>query len=52
VHALAWKILQVRSGGNREELHRLLGQLHRHSHSFQEGLGQAVKTMQEAVINK
>jgi diguanylate cyclase (GGDEF)-like protein len=47
VHALGREILRVRSGGNREELHRLLGQLHRHSHSFQEGLGQAVKAMRE-----
>ncbi len=52
VHALGREILQIRSGGNREELHRLLGQLHRHSHRFQEGLGQAVKTMRENAADK
>lgn len=45
VHALGRKIFQVRQSGTREELHRLLGQLHVHSHRFQEGLGQAVKIM-------
>ena len=52
VHALGREILRVRSGGNREELHRLLGQLHVHSHRFQEGLGQAVKTMRENAAAK
>ncbi|WCE93162.1 EAL domain-containing protein [Acidithiobacillus ferriphilus] len=52
VHALGREILRVRSGGNREELHRLLGQLHVHSHRFQEGLGQAVKTMRENAADK
>jgi EAL domain-containing protein (putative c-di-GMP-specific phosphodiesterase class I) len=47
VHALGREILQVRQRGTREELHRLLGQLHEHSHRFQEGLGRAVKTMRE-----
>ena len=45
VHILGRKILQIRQSGTREELHRLLGQLHGHSHLFQEGLGRAVKTM-------
>ncbi|MCL5980135.1 MAG: EAL domain-containing protein [Gammaproteobacteria bacterium] len=45
VHALGREILQVRQSGTREELHRLLGQLHVHSHLFQERLGQAVRTM-------
>ncbi|WP_308169446.1 EAL domain-containing protein [Acidithiobacillus ferriphilus] len=47
VHALGRKILQVRQSGTREELHRLLGQLHEHSHRFQEGLGRAVKIMRD-----
>ncbi|OCB03854.1 hypothetical protein BBC27_06095 [Acidithiobacillus ferrivorans] len=47
VHILGRKILQVRQSGTREELHRLLGQLHGHSHRFQEGLGQAVKAMRD-----
>nr|WP_226839529.1 EAL domain-containing protein [Acidithiobacillus ferriphilus] len=47
VHALGRKIFQIRQNGTREELHRLLGQLHVYSHRFQEGLGQAVKTMRE-----
>ncbi|MBW9249745.1 MAG: EAL domain-containing protein, partial [Acidithiobacillus ferriphilus] len=47
VHILGREILQVRQSGTREELHRLLGQLHGHSHLFQEELGQAVKTMRE-----
>nr|WP_081919557.1 EAL domain-containing protein [Acidithiobacillus ferrivorans] len=47
VHALSLEILQVRQGGTREDLHRLLNQLHAHNHLFQEGLGQAVKTMRE-----
>jgi len=47
VHALGQEILQVRQSGTREELHRLLGQLHVHSHSFQDGLGQAVKSMRD-----
>ena len=40
VHILGREIFQVRQKGTREELHRLLGQLHGHSHRFQEGLGQ------------
>ncbi|WP_226832971.1 hypothetical protein [Acidithiobacillus ferridurans] len=48
VHALGQEILQVRQSGTREELHRLLGQLHEHSHRFQEGLGQAVRAMRGA----
>ncbi len=51
VHALGREILRVRSGGNREELHRLLGQLHEHSHRFQEGMGQA-KTMRRNTADK
>ena len=47
VHILGREILQVRQKGTREELHRLLGQLHEHSHRFQEGLGRAVKAMRE-----
>ncbi len=47
VHILGREILQVRQKGTRDELHRLLGQLHVHSHLFQEGLGRAVKTMRE-----
>ncbi|WP_153940900.1 EAL domain-containing protein [Acidithiobacillus thiooxidans] len=47
VHILGREILQVRQKGTREELHRLLGQLHGHSLQFQEGLGQAVKAMRE-----
>ena len=47
VHALGREIFQIRQNGTREELHRLLGQLHVYSHRFQEGLGQAVKTMRE-----
>ncbi|SMH65776.1 Diguanylate cyclase/phosphodiesterase (fragment) [Acidithiobacillus ferrivorans] len=47
VHILGREILQVRQSGTREELHRLLGQLHGHSHRFQEGLGQAVKDMRD-----
>ncbi|MHB1737119.1 MAG: hypothetical protein ACYCQM_11215 [Acidithiobacillus sp.] len=47
VHTLGREIFQVRQSGNREELHRLLGQLRVHSHQFQEGLGQAVKTMRD-----
>ena len=49
VHILGREILQVRQRGTRDELHRLLGQLHVHSHQFQEGLGRAVKTMRENV---
>ncbi|WP_409409010.1 EAL domain-containing protein [Acidithiobacillus ferriphilus] len=52
VHALGREIIQVRQSGTREELHRLLGQLHRHSHRFQEGLGQVVKTMRENAAAK
>ena len=52
VHALGREIIQVRQGGTREELHRLLGQLHVHSHLFQEGLGQAVKAMRESAATK
>ena len=48
VHALGQEILQVRQSGTREELHRLLGQLHEHSHRFQEGLGRAVRAMRGA----
>ncbi|MBU2768635.1 EAL domain-containing protein, partial [Acidithiobacillus ferrivorans] len=47
VHILGREILQVRQNGTRDELHRLLGQLHVHSHLFQEGLGQAIKTMRK-----
>ncbi len=47
VQALGQEILQVRQSGTREELRRLLGQLHMHSHSFQEGLGQAVMAMRD-----
>ena len=47
VHILGREILQVRQKGTREELHRLLGQLHAHSHRFQEGLGRAVKIMRD-----
>ena len=47
VHALGREILQVRQSGTREELHRLLGQLHGHSRLFQEGLGQAVTAMRD-----
>ncbi|MHB8179763.1 MAG: bifunctional diguanylate cyclase/phosphodiesterase [Acidithiobacillus ferrivorans] len=47
VHILGREILHVRQKGTREELHRLLGQLHVHSHQFQEGLGQAVKIMRD-----
>ncbi|MBU2785970.1 GGDEF-domain containing protein, partial [Acidithiobacillus ferriphilus] len=52
VHALGREIFQIRQSGTREELHRLLGQLHAHSHRFQEGLGQAVKTMRENAAAK
>ncbi|WP_423855923.1 bifunctional diguanylate cyclase/phosphodiesterase [Acidithiobacillus sulfuriphilus] len=52
VHALGRAILQVRQSGTREELHRLLGQLHVHSHLFQEGLGQAVRTMRNNAAAK
>ena len=52
VHALGCEILQVRHSGKREEFHRLLGQLHVHSHLFQEGLGQAVRTMRESAAAK
>ena len=47
VHALGQEILQVRQSGTREELHRLLGRLHAHSHRFQEGLGRAVRAMRD-----
>ncbi|MHB1478148.1 MAG: bifunctional diguanylate cyclase/phosphodiesterase [Acidithiobacillus ferrooxidans] len=47
VHALGREILQVRQSGTREELHRLLGQMHEHSHRFQEGLGRAVRVMRD-----
>ncbi|MBU2773352.1 EAL domain-containing protein [Acidithiobacillus ferrooxidans] len=47
VHALGQEILQVRQSGTREELHRLLGQLHEHSHRFQEELGRAVRAMRD-----
>ncbi|MBU2732775.1 DUF4175 domain-containing protein, partial [Acidithiobacillus ferridurans] len=47
VHALGQEILQVRQSGTREELHRLLGQLHEHGHRFQEGLGRAVRAMRD-----
>ncbi|MBU2808239.1 EAL domain-containing protein [Acidithiobacillus ferrooxidans F221] len=47
VHALGQEILQVRQSGTREELHRLLGQLHEYSHRFQEDLGQAVRAMRD-----
>ncbi|MHB1495029.1 MAG: EAL domain-containing protein [Acidithiobacillus sp.] len=47
VHTLGREILQARQSGTREELHRLLGQLHEHSHRFQDGLGRAVKAMRE-----
>ncbi|MDA8152306.1 bifunctional diguanylate cyclase/phosphodiesterase [Acidithiobacillus sp.] len=49
VHTLGQEIFQVRQSGTREELHRLLGQLHEHSHRFQEGLGQAVRVMRDNV---
>jgi hypothetical protein len=52
VHALGREILQARQSGTREELHRLLGQLHSHSHLFQEGLGQAVKAMRDNTATK
>ncbi|MDA8246711.1 MAG: EAL domain-containing protein [Acidithiobacillus sp.] len=52
VHALGQEILQVRQSGTREELHRLLGQLHVYSHRFQEGLGQAVKAMRDIAAAK
>ncbi len=52
VHALGREIFQVRQSGTREELHRLLGQLHAHSHRFQEGLGQAVKIMRDIAAAK
>ncbi len=52
VHALGREILQVRQSGTREDLHRLLGQLHVHSHLFQEGLGQAVRTMRDNAAAK
>ncbi len=52
VHALGREILQVRRNGTREELHRLLGQLHVHSHRFQEELGQAVKAMRDNTAAK
>ncbi|MDA8246393.1 MAG: GGDEF-domain containing protein, partial [Acidithiobacillus sp.] len=52
VHALGREILQIRQSGTREELHRLLGQLHAHSHRFQEGLGQAVKIMRDIAAAK
>ncbi|MHB1321808.1 MAG: bifunctional diguanylate cyclase/phosphodiesterase [Acidithiobacillus ferrivorans] len=48
VHILGREILQVRQSGTRDELHRLLGQLHVHSHLFQEELGQAVQGMRAA----
>ncbi|MDD2747310.1 MAG: EAL domain-containing protein [Acidithiobacillus ferrooxidans] len=47
VHALGQEILQIRQSGTREELHRLLGQLHEYSHRFQEELGQAVRAMRD-----
>ncbi|MDA8152274.1 MAG: EAL domain-containing protein [Acidithiobacillus sp.] len=47
VHALGREILQVRQSGMREERRRLLGQLHRRSHLFQEELGQAVESMRK-----
>ncbi|MFA5732583.1 MAG: EAL domain-containing protein, partial [Acidithiobacillus sp.] len=47
VHALGQEILRVRQSGTREELHRLLGQLHERSHRFQEELGQAVRAMRD-----
>ena len=47
VHALGREILQVRQSGTREELHRLLGQLHEHGYRFQEGLGRAVRAMRD-----
>ena len=47
VHILGREILQLRQSGTREELHRLRGQLHMHSHLFQEELGRAVKVMRE-----
>ena len=52
VHALGRKIFQIRQNGTREELHRLLGQLHVYSHRFQEGLGQAVKAMRDIAAAK
>ncbi|MHB8248558.1 MAG: bifunctional diguanylate cyclase/phosphodiesterase [Acidithiobacillus sp.] len=52
VHALGREILQVRHRGTREELHRLLGQLHVQSHLFQEKLGQALRTMRENAAAK
>ncbi|WP_223306764.1 putative bifunctional diguanylate cyclase/phosphodiesterase [Acidithiobacillus ferrivorans] len=52
VHILGLEIFQVRQKGTREELHRLLGQLQVHNHQFQEGLGQAVKTMRDKVATK
>ncbi|WCE93164.1 hypothetical protein [Acidithiobacillus ferriphilus] len=52
VHALGREILQIRQNGTREELHRLLGQLHVHSHRFQEKLGQAVKIMRDNTAAK
>ena len=52
VHTLGREIFQARQSGTREELHRLLGQLHEHSHRFQDGLGQAVKTMRDNTAAK
>ena len=52
VHTLGREILLLRQSGTREELHRLLSQLHVHSHRFQEGLGQAVKTMRDSAAAK
>ena len=52
VHILGREILQVRQKGTRDELHRLLGQLHRHSQIFQEGLGQAVRAMRDNAAAK
>ena len=49
VHALGQEILRVRQSGTREELHRLLGQLHEHGHRFQEDLGRAVRAMRDNV---
>ncbi|BBF65258.1 putative signaling protein [Acidithiobacillus ferridurans] len=49
VHALGQEILRVRQSGTREELHRLLGQLHEYSHRFQEDLGRAVRAMRDNV---
>ena len=47
VHALGLKILQVRQGGTRKELRRLLSELHAISRLFRERLGRAVRAIRE-----